>query len=436
MGRKLNSLECHDLLCQIADTVIVGGVRRSAMISLSNLTDDRMRRSKTGEFYLTDPQRFLANNSVMYSERPDLDSFLGEFRSMYKSKAGERGVVNQEALRSKAVQAGRSEEEWYLLNPCAEAILRSSGGLCNLSEVVIRPTDTLEDLTRKVKLATILGTLQSTLTNFKYLRKVWKDNAEEERLLGVSLTGVMDHKIMSGRQDHRTDSMVCMEFDKFGSYSLEETLQTLKQVAAETNEVWADRLGINRSKQLTLIKPSGTVSQLVNSSSGMHPRYSKYYIRKVTQDNKDPLTQLLKDSNVPHQIRGDKTYFSFPIKAPEGAITQKDMSAIEQLELWKIYRDHWCDGNPSQTIYYTDREFLDVQAWVWKNWDSIGGLSFFPVDDNVYEISPYNPCTQEEYEEAASTFPTIDWGQLVNYETTDQTTSSQEYACAGGACEV
>jgi len=436
VGRKLNSLECHDLICQIADTVIVGGVRRSACISISNLTDDRMRRCKTGEFYLTDPQRFLANNSVMYTERPDLDSFLGEFRSMYKSKAGERGMINQEALRQKALECGRDPEMHYILNPCGEAILRSSGGLCNLTEVVVRPDDTLETLKEKVRVATIIGTLQSTLTDFRYIRKVWQKNAEEERLLGVSLTGVMDHPMMNGRMDSRVDAMVTMEYDKFGAYSLEDTLIELKELARSTNAQWADRLGINPSKQLTLVKPSGTVSQLVDSSSGMHPRYSKFFVRKVTQDNKDPLTQMLKDQGVPNQVRGDKTYFAFPIKAPEGSITQDEMGPIEQLELWKIYRDHWCDGNPSQTIYYTDKDFPEVQAWVWKNWDCIGGLSFFPVDNSVYEINPYNPCTQEEYELAASTFPVIDWEKLKDYEVEDNTTSSQEYACAGGACNL
>jgi len=427
VGRKLNSLECHDLICQIADTVIVGGVRRSACISISNLTDDRMRRCKTGEFYLTDPQRFLANNSVMYTERPDLDSFLGEFRSMYKSKAGERGMINQEALRQKAIECGRDPEMHYILNPCGEAILRSSGGLCNLTEVVVRPDDTLETLKEKVRVATIIGTLQSTLTDFRYIRKVWKKNAEDERLLGVSLTGVMDHPVMSGRGHFMAGH---------SWQTLKDVLVILKEEARSTNGLWAERLGISPSVQLTLVKPSGTVSQLVDSSSGMHPRYSKFFIRKVTQDNKDPLTKMLKDQGVPHQIKGDKTYFSFPIRAPEGSITQGDMGPIEQLELWKTYRDHWCDGNPSQTIYYTDKDFPEVQAWVWKNWDCIGGLSFFPVDSSVYEINPYNPCTQEEYELVASTFPTIDWERLKDYEVEDNTTSSQEYACAGGQCEL
>lgn len=307
--------------------------------------------------------------------------------------------------------------------------------MCNLSEVVIRPDDTLATLKNKVRLATIIGTLQSTLTNFKYLRKVWKDNADEERLLGVSLTGIMDHPVMSGRYDTR-DAGWWEHSDFYTCSSLSEVLQTLRIEAINTNREWSQILGIALSKQLTLCKPSGTVSQLVNCSSGIHPRYSKYYIRKVTQDNKDPLTQMMKDQGIPYQIKEDKTYFSFPIESPEDAITKKDISAIEQLELWKIYRTYWCDGNPSQTIYYTDKDFPEVQAWVWKNWDIIGGLSFFPVDDNVYEINPYNPCSKEEYQELLSRFPEIDWSQLSNYEKEDNTTSSQEVACAGGACEL
>lgn len=313
-----------------------------------------------------------------------------------------------------------------------EAILRSTGGLCNLSSVVIRPEDTLDSLKEKVRLAAIVGTIQATLTDFKYLRKVWKDNAEEERLLGISLTGIMDHPVMSGKKKWSDILESCNK----GEITLKETLQALRATAIAVNNKWADLLGINRSKQLTLIKPEGTVSQLVNCSSGIHPRYSKYYIRKVTQDNKDPLTKMMIDQNIPHQIKGDKTYFSFPIEAPDTAVLQKDISPIKQLELWKIYREYWCDGNPSQTIYYTDENFPEVQAWVWKHWDSIGGLSFFPVDDNVYEINPYNPCSREEYLKAAGEFPLIDWSMLTAYESSDMTTSSQELNCSGGACEL
>lgn len=306
--------------------------------------------------------------------------------------------------------------------------------MCNLSSVVIRPTDTLDDLKEKVRIATIIGTVQATLTNFKYLRKIWKDNAEEERLLGVSLTGIMDNLAMSGLMD--LDSGISYQFCGDANLMLSDVLSVLKGVATDTNLLWSNILGINPSKQLELIKPEGTVSQLVNSSAGMHPRYSKFYLRKVTQDNKDPLTQMLIDQQVPHEVRGDKTYFAFPIKAPEGAVTQEKMNAIQQLELWKVYQEHWCDGNPSQTIYYTDDTFPDVQSWVWKNWDRIGGLSFFPVDNNIYDIMPYNPISEEEYNKLSSEFPVIDWTKLKDYESTDHTTSSQELNCSGGACEL
>lgn len=417
-GRKLNSAECHKVMCKIAETVIVGSVRRSACISFGNLTDDRHRRLKTGEFWVTEPELVLSNNSVMYTEKPDLESFTKELRNIYKSKAGERGIVNQEALRNKATSCGREHEGSYLLNPCAEAILRDSGGLCNLSEVIIRPKDTLEDLKHKVKLATIIGTLQSTLTNFKYLRKVWRDNAEEERLLGVSFTGIMDHHIMSGSDKD----------------TLTSWLITLKQEALDTNKVLAEALGINRSKQITLVKPSGTVSQLCSTSSGIHPRYAHHYVRRVTQDNKDPLTQLMIDEGIPYVASGEKTLFSFPIKSPEHSVV--DISTLEQLEIWKIYRDHWCDGNPSQTVYYTDDTFLDLQSWVWKHWDSIGGLSFFPKDDNVYDNNPYEPIDESTYDAMRSSFPSINWSRITKYEQEDTSVLEVGAACSGGQCEL
>lgn len=317
---------------------------------------------------------------------------------------------------------------WY----GGEAILRDSGGLCNLTEVVIRPTDTFVELAEKVRKAAILGTLQSTLTSFRYLRKVWRDNAEEERLLGISLTGIMDHPIMSGDIEE--------EIDSNGNRQplVIRWLKELKQVARETNNEWASILGINPSKQLTLIKPSGTVSQLVNSSSGIHPRYARFYIRRVIQDNKDRLTNFMKDQGIPHVSSGDKTIFSFVVKSPENCITTRDMGAMEQLKLWKIYREHWCDGNPSQTIYYNDDEYFAIAQWVWDNWDSIGGLSFFPrvESDTVYENAPYEEIDEEEYEKLSSAFPNIDWSKLKEYEKQDETTSSQEFACIGGACEV
>jgi len=434
-GQRLNSLECHDIMCKIADTVIVGSVRRAAMISFSNLSDDRMRRAKKGEFWLTAPQRSLANNSTAYTEKPDLDAFSKEWRNQYISKSGERGIVNKIALKKKAESCGREYEGDYILNPCAEAILRDSGQMCNLSEVVIRPEDSLEELKRKVKWAAILGTLQSTLTDFRYLRKIWKDNIKEERLLGISLTGIMDHPVMSGEWD-KFDDTVWDHSSFCGTFSLKEVLEILKQTARETNEIWANKLEINKSKQLSLIKPSGTVSQLVNCSSGIHPRMFPYYIRRVRQDKKDPLSNLMIDQGVPFIEEQDKYIFSFYIKSPENAITSDNVNALDQLVLWKIYRNYWCDGNPSQTIYYTDDEYFAIADWIWKNWDEIGGLSFFPKNDHCYENAPYQQITQKEYEKAISTFPKIDWTQLINYEKEDLTTSNQEFACSGGSCEI
>ena len=750
-GQRLNSLECHDIMCKIADTVIVGSVRRSAMISFSNLSDDRMRRAKNGEFWLTAPQRSLSNNSTAYTEKPDLDSFSKEWRNQYISKSGERGIVNKVALKKKAISCGREYEGDYLLNPCqpayatvltpngistigkiriddiiwsgkkwtkvvnkwstgikdvykyttttgrfigtenhkvvqnlekieikdaksidwnigqfskfyklkdfdsqaimdglvigdgsvhkasnnlvylyigkndqnyfnseikdlilehrpglketayeikttinynelpktyerkipnkfyygndkikrsflrglftangsvvgkritlkqaskqlieqvqdmlsslgiwsyittnksksvcfkngdyrcresydlnissdrnlfkesigfiqnykqdkikgfgipkhttspikekiylgqeevfditveaeehtywtggclvsncAEAILRDSGQMCNLSEVVIVPDDTLENLKIKVKWAAILGTFQSTLTNFRYLRKIWKDNVEEERLLGISLTGIMDHPVMCSKLNDEPGL-----WDWFANdLRLPNILTELKNVAKQTNEIWAEKLNINKSKQISLIKPSGTVSQLVNCSSGIHPRMFPYYIRAVRQDKKDPLSQLMIDQGVPFVEEQDKYIFKFYIKSPKNAITSNDINPLEQLELWKTYRNYWCEGNPSQTIYYTDNEYFAIADWIWKNWDEIGGLSFFPKDDHCYENAPYQQITQKEYEEAMEVFPKIDWTQLINYEKEDLTTSNQEFACSGGSCEI
>ncbi len=432
---KLNSLEVHDILCNIASAVVAGNVRRAACISLSNLTDDRMRRAKMGNWSDGYGYRSLANNSVAYTEKPDLESFLKEWYSLYKSKSGERGVINKEALRDKAESCGRVWEGDYLLNPCGEAILRDSGGLCNLTEVVVRPKDSLEDLKRKVKYATILGTLQSTLTSFRYLRKVWRDNAEEERLLGVSLTGIMDHPVMSGRSDEWGK----VELDPYRpGILLQNTLRELKQVAKETNEEWAEKLGIPASKQLTLVKPSGTVSKLTDSSAGIHQRYAPYYIQRVTQDKGDPVTQLLLDAGVPYLMNADKSkyYFAFYIKAPEGSVTGDDIDAMYQLELWKTYRDHWCQGNPSQTIYYNQDNYFKVADWLWNNWDSVGGLSFFQKDDNVYPIMMQEEISKEEYEEAMESYPVIPWEKLSEYEEEDCGTGAHEVACMGGSCEV
>lgn len=458
VGRKLSSLECHDLVCKIADTVIVGSVRRSACISLSNLTDDRMRRAKMGDWWNMFPYRALANNSIAFTEKPDMESYTKEFRAIYQSKAGERGIINKEALRSKAESCGREYDGDYILNPCGEAILRDSGGVCNLSEIVARPSDSLLDLRRKAISATIFGTLQSSLTDFRYLRKIWTKNQIEERLLGVSLTGIMDHSVLSWQKTHfsipqgtpiKTEEELTF-YKELGAQSirqigdqtveevfiyLEDALEYLKNIVRETNIKWAKILGIEPSLQLTLIKPSGTVSQLCGTSSGIHPRFAPYYIRRVTQDIKDPLTSLMVEEGVPYVIAGEKAIFSFPIKSPEGAVCARDMGAMEQLGLWELYRDHWCDGNPSQTIYYTDSDFLNIQAWVYNKWDKIGGLSFFPLDDNVYENAPYEEISEEKYEELALQFPDIDWSKLPEFEKEDGTCVNTEFACAGGQCD-
>jgi ribonucleoside-diphosphate reductase alpha chain len=424
-GRRLNSIECHDLMCWIADTVVVGGVRRSACISLSNLTDSRMSRAKTGQWWIDNPQRSLANISVAYTEKPDLESFMKELRNLFKSRSGERGFVNRVAFTKKCEYLGRDVSFHFIVNPCGEIILRPNQ-FCNLSEVIVRTTDTLEDLKKKVECATILGTLQSTLTNFRYLRKVWKNNTEEERLLGVSFTGIMDHEVMSGSIviGHPHYPLVI------------DWLEKLREVAYETNKKWADMLGISPAKAITCIKPSGTVSQLVDSSSGIHPRFSPYYLRTVMNDKKDPIGKFLVDQGMSYNEDDNHYYFQFPIKAPENSTCIADLGAMDQLELWKIYADAWCDHNPSQTIYYTDDEFLKIGAWMWENFDNIGGLSFFPHSDNIYENAPYQEITEDEYNQLTYDFPTINWDKLGDYEQEDMTTASQEFACQGGACEL
>jgi ribonucleoside-diphosphate reductase alpha chain len=419
-GRKLNSLECHDIVCKVADIVVVGGVRRSALISLSNLTDERMRGAKAGQWWDDNPQRALANNSVSYTERPDCAVFLKEITNLYESKSGERGIFSRPAAKRTAERNGRRDTSFdFGTNPCSEIILRSKQ-FCNLSEVVVRPDDTMADLRRKVEYATILGTLQSSLTNFRYLGAKWRRNTEEEALLGVSLTGIMDHPVLSG------DDV------------LKEWLTELKEVAIETNKEWAEKLGINASTAITCVKPSGTVSQLVDSASGIHPRY---YIRTVRSDKKDPMYYFLKDKGVPVEDAFGKeestAVFSFPVKSPEESVMRDDMTAIEQLELWKVYAEHWCEHKPSITVYYRDEEFLAVQAWVYENFDIVSGISFLPHSDHVYKQAPYQEITKEEYDEMVESFPQdIDWGELADYETADTTTVEHELACTGGACEI
>ena len=422
-GRKLSSVECHDLVCKIADIVVVGGVRRSALISLSNLTDERMRNAKSGAWWENDGQRALANNSVAYTEKPDIGIFMKEWSALYESKSGERGLFNRVAAKKQAISSGRRDPEYdFGTNPCGEILLRS-GGFCNLSEVVARPDDTLDDLKRKVRIATLIGTLQSTLTNFRYLRAIWKKNAEEERLLGVSITGIMDHPVLNGSK---------------GYTELFEYLSVLKEESINANIEYADTLGIERSAAITCVKPSGTVSQLVDAASGIHPRYEPYYIRTVRADVKDPLAIFLQKQGVPCEPDVMKPHvglvFSFPMKAPEVAVFRNDVTALDQLEHYLIWKEAYCEHNPSITVYVKEEEWLDVGAWVYKNFDRIGGVSFLPHSDHTYKQAPYQQITQEEYEKLSSEFPAIDWDSFK--EKGDNTTSTRELACVAGVCEL
>lgn len=422
-GRKLNSLECHDLVCKVADIVVSGGVRRSALLSLSNLSDDRMRGAKSGQWWVDNPQRRLSNNSACYSERPEFGVFLQEWQSLYESKSGERGIFSRVAAQKKAASTGRRDPDHeFGVNPCSEIILRSMQ-FCNLSEIVVRAGDTLEDLIRKAVAATIFGTLQSTLTNFKYLRKAWQRNTEEERLLGVSLTGVMDHEILS-----------------MPSREAEEWLAELKRVVIETNKEWAEKLGIGQSVAVTCVKPSGTVSQLVNSASGLHARFSEFYIRRVRILTDDPLCKMMIEKGFPGEqdkFNPRNWVFSFPIKSPESSVVVEEQTVQHQLEVWKMLQDHWCEHKPSCTIYYTDDSFLEVGSWVWEHFDQISGISFLPYSDHVYEQAPYEKISEERYLELLSKMPgEVDWADLGDYELEDSTTSSRELACAGGVCEV
>lgn len=423
-GRKLSSLECHDLVCKIADIVVVGGVRRSALISLSNLSDDRMRLAKSGQWWVEYPHRQLANNSASYTERPDYQVFLNEWLSLYESKSGERGIFSRAASKNQVAKNGRRDSDYdFGTNPCSEIILRPYQ-FCNLSEVVVRPSDTLADLLLKVEAATILGTLQSTVTNFRYLRPIWKKNTEEERLLGVSLTGIMDHPIL-GDPD---------------SSDLSSWLTQMRQKAIDVNKEWSGKLKISQSTAITCVKPSGTVSQLVDSASGIHPRFSKFYVRRVRCDKKDPLASMMQMWGFPCEedlMNPNVWVFSFPICAPETSVTTSAVAALSQLKLWKIYQDYWCEHKPSITVYYKDSEFLEVGSWVWNNLDSISGISFLPHSDHVYRQAPYEEIDEDTYLKLSADLPTdVDWSSLRNYETYDMTAGSQTLACAGGVCEV
>ena len=437
LGRKLNSIEVHDLMCMIGEIVVVGGVRRSALISLSNLTDRRMREAKMGAWYVDNPHRGLANNSVAYTEKPDAETFMEEWLSLVKSKSGERGIFNRIAAQKQASRWGRRDATLsYGCNPCSEILLRDKQ-FCNLTEVVVRSSDSFEDLKRKVTLATILGTIQSTLTDFNFLSEQWKKNTEEERLLGVSLTGLMDHPFMNdtGPAIKEDDSNPCDYW-----ISLPSMLAYLRDTARSTNEEWAEKLSIQPSAAITCVKPSGTVSQLVDSASGIHARHNPYYIRRIRMDKKDPIYSFLKDKGVPVEdeaFRPDSTaVFAFPMKAPEGAVCRNDKTAIEQLELWLIYQRHWCEHKPSVTISVKEEEWMEVGAWVYKYFDEVSGISFLPFSNHTYVQAPYEDITEEQYEVLLAAMPTeVKWEELVENE--DNTEASQTLACsASGGCEI
>ena len=431
-GRKLNSIEVHDIVCKIAEIVVVGGVRRSALISLSSLTDERMRDAKTGQWWDANPQRALANNSVAYKERPEIGTFMDEWVSLYKSKSGERGMFNRKAAVDQVASVqelrgddhvGRNANYEFGTNPCSEIILRDKE-FCNLSEVVIRVDDDKESLMRKVRLASILGTWQSTLTNFKYLSSVWKKNCEEERLLGVSLTGIMDCPLTNGE-----------------TLGLAELLTDLRVEAVDVNKQFAEKIGINQSASVTCVKPSGTVSQLVDAASGIHARHSPYYIRTVRADIKDPLCKFMVDKGFPAEpcvMKPDHTMvFSFPIKSPDNATCRTDMTALEQLEMWRTYQNYWCEHKPSVTITVKEDEWMEVGSWVWKYFDQVSGISFLPHSDHSYRQAPYQDCDEETYINLLSEMPVgVDWSELASYEETDNTSGTQTFACSGDSCEV
>ncbi len=421
-GRRLTSLECHDLVCKIADVVVVGGVRRSALISLSNVTDNRMSNAKNGEWYLTNGQRALANNSAVYSEKPDFDTYVNEMKRLYESKSGERGIFSRVAAKNIAARNGRRDvDHKFGTNPCSEIILRPYQ-FCNLSEVVVRSTDTKRTLRSKVQHATVLGTLQATLTDFRYLRNIWKRNTEEEALLGVSLTGIMDCPVTNGSE---------------GEEATARFLSELREIAVETNKVMAEELGINQSTAVTCVKPSGTVSQLTDSASGIHPRFSDYYIRTVRADKKDPLATAMISFGFPYEedvMNNSNWVFSFPQKSPEGSLTVDSLSSIEQLKLWKIYQDNWCEHKPSMTCYYNDDSFFAVCQWIWENFDNVSGISFLPESEHVYKQAPYQKISFEDYKTLNEKMPLdMDWDLE---EDEDNTEGMQTLACVSGVCEL
>ena len=424
-GRRLSSLECHDIVCKIAEVVVVGGVRRSALISLSNLSDDRMRHAKSGSWWEQNSQRALANNSACYTEKPDMGIFMDEWTALYNSKSGERGIFNRASANKMAEKNGRRTIEGHEFgtNPCSEIILRDRE-FCNLSEVVVRPTDSKESLLHKVRLATILGTFQSTLTNFKYVSAAWKKNCSEERLLGVSLTGIMDNRLTNGKERN-----------------LDHLLESLKAEAVAVNKEFAEKMGIPQSVAITCVKPSGTVSQLVDAASGIHARHNPFYIRTVRGDKKDPLTKMMTDVGFPVEDDvmnpANTAVFSFPMKVGSSAVFRTDMTAIEQLELWLTYQKHWCEHKPSVTISVKEEEWMEVGAWVYKHFDFMSGVSFLPFSEHTYQQAPYQDTDKEGYEFLLKQMPKkVDWSKLSEYEMSDMTVGSQELACVAGACEI
>ncbi len=426
-GRQLTSIECHDIICHISSATEAGGVRRAALISLSNLSDDRMREAKSGQWWETDIQRAFANNSAVYTEKPDAGTFMREWLSLYRSKSGERGIFNRYSAQMRAKSTGRRkwEEKEFVLgtNPCAEISLRSTGQMCNLSEVIVRPEDTEETLHRKVRLATIIGTLQATLTDFRYLRKAWKDNCEEERLLGVSITGIMDNPITYTNNEQ-----------------LKQMLTRLKETAIVTNKEWAEKLGIAQAAAITCVKPSGNTSAMCGTSSGIHPAYARYILRSVRQSVHDPVTIMLQHLGVPNESDitklNDSVVFYFPLKTPDCSVLRADMTALDQLELHHTYQNFWAEHAVSNTIYVREHEWLDVAAWVWKHFNELGGLSFLPWSDHIYKQPPYEEISEEVYRQKVAEMPMIDWSKLSEFEKEDATTSTREAACSAGVCEL
>lgn len=424
-GRKLTSIECHDLVCKVAEVVVVGGVRRSALISLSNLTDEKMRDAKVGQWWEANPQRALANNSVAYKEKPDIGVFMEEWISLYKSKSGERGIFNRDACKRTVAKLGdrRDPDYEFGVNPCSEIILRDRE-FCNLTEVIVRATDTPETLERKVKLATILGTWQASLTHFPYLSSEFKKNCQEEALLGVSLTGILDNEML-----------------RANNKNTEEVLTKLRKISIDVNKDWAKKIGINPAAAITCVKPSGTVSQLTDSASGIHPRHSSYYVRTVRADRKDPLCQMMMDMKFPHEpcvMKPDTTMvFSFPVRSP-GSITRNDITAIEHLEIWLTFQRHWCEHKPSITITVKENEWMEVGAWVYRHFDEISGISFLPHSDHSYRQAPYQECSLEDCSALEQVLPnSVEWSKtLVSYEKEDSTAGTQTFACSGDKCEL